>query len=149
SISLTGKYARSGEEQHKGYKLWAEHVNKLGHSYGKGDLPNTGKPGLLGRPVELIVLDDRSDPTTGVRLYNELVYDREVDLLLGPYSSAVTNAVAPIIEKSRIPTPNPLASSTAIWEGRNLQWQVQVQPPGSRRLPGLTDVAAKHGDKKI
>lgn len=149
SISLTGKYARSGEEQHKGYMLWAEHVNELGHSYGKADLPNTGEPGLLGRPVELIVLDDRSDPTTGVRLYNELIYDRQVDLLLGPYSSAVTNAVAPIIEGARIPTPNPMASSTAIWDGRNLQWQVQVQPPGSRRLPGLTKVASEHGDEKI
>lgn len=149
AISLTGKYARSGQEQYKGYQLWVKHVNELGYSYGKADLPNTGKPGLMGRPVELIVLDDRSDPTTGVRLYNELIYGRKVDLLLGPYSSAVTQAVAPIIENAQIPTPNPMASSTAIWDGRGLSWQVQVQPPGSRRLPGITHVASEHGDEKI
>lgn len=149
SLSLTGRYARTGEEEHRGYQLWVEHINQMGHSLGKADLPNTSKKGLLGRPVELIVLDDRSDPTTGVRLYNELIYNQEVDLLLGPYSSAVTQAVAPVIEQAQIPTPNPMASSTEIWTGRGLQWQVQIQPPASRRLPDLTQTAAAHGDQTL
>lgn len=149
SLSLTGKYARTGEEEHRGYMLWVENINQQGYSFGKRDLPNTSEKGLLGRQVELIVLDDRSDPTTGVRLYNELVYNQQVDLLLGPYSSAVTNAVAPVIEQAQIPTPNPMASSTDIWTGRNLQWQVQIQPPASKRLPDLTQTAAAHGDQTI
>ncbi|MGH6943826.1 MAG: amino acid ABC transporter substrate-binding protein [Geminicoccaceae bacterium] len=149
SLSLTGKYARTGEEEGRGYQLWADSINQQGYSFGKKDLPNTSAKGLLGRPVELVILDDRSDPTTGVRLYNELIYNQKVDLLLGPYSSAVTNAVAPVLEQAQIPTPNPMASSTDIWTGRNLQWQVQIQPPASKRLPGLTETSAAHGDTTI
>lgn len=148
SLSLTGRYARTGEEQYRGYQLWVEHINRFGASFGKEGLPNRSEQGLLGRPVELIVLDDRSDPTTGVRLYNELVYRHGVELLLGPYSSAVTNAVAPVIEQARIPTPNPMASSVGIWQGKALKWQVQLQPPGSKRLPGVEVVAARRGDRR-
>ncbi|HEY8486479.1 MAG TPA: amino acid ABC transporter substrate-binding protein [Limnochordales bacterium] len=149
SLSLTGRYARTGEEQYRGYQLWVEHINRFGASFGKENLPNRSERGLLGRPVELVVLDDRSDPTTGVRLYNELVYRHGVDLLLGPYSSAVTNAVAPVIEQARIPTPNPMASSVGIWQGKRLRWQVQIQPPASKRLPGVEEVAAQRGDRKV
>ena len=149
SVSLTGRYARSGEEMYKGYTLWAENLNKMGHSFGKDKLPNASATGLLGRPVELIVLDDRSDPTTGVQLYNELIHNRRVDLLLGPYSSAVSLAVAPIIERNQIPAPIPMAASSAIWIGRHLQWQVQVPANGSARLPGVIEFAKDHGDQKV
>lgn len=149
SVSLTGRYARSGEEMYKGYKLWVENLNKTGHSFGKDKLPNPSAQGLLGRPIELTVLDDRSDPTTGVQLYNELIHNRRVELLLGPYSSAVSLAVAPIIERSHIPAPIPMAASSNIWIGRHLQWQVQVPANGSARLPGVIEFAKEHGDQKI
>lgn len=149
SLSLTGKYARTGEEQRKGYELWAEFINKQGYSPGKKDLPYSDKPGLLGRPVKLEIIDDRSDATTGVRLYTDLIYDKKVDLLLGPYSSSITYAVSPVIEEAEIPTPNPMASSQRIWKGRGLKWQVQCQPPATSRLPGLCEIAAKKGDKTI
>ena len=149
SISLTGKYARTGEEQKRGYELWAKHINNVGYSLGKGNLPHKN-PGLIhGRPVELIVLDDRSDPTTGVRLFNELIYNRKVDFLLGPYSSSVSNAVAPVIEESKIPTPIPMASSPKIWKGKHRQWMPQIQPPASLRLPGIVKMAKEKGNKTI
>jgi len=149
SLSLTGKYARTGEEQRRGYDLWAMHINNVGYSLGKGNLPHK-EPGLIdGRPVELILLDDRSDPTTGVRLFNELIYNRKVDFLLGPYSSSVSNAVAPIIEESKIPTPIPMASSPKIWKGKRRQWMPQIQPPASLRLPGIVKMCKEKGDKTI
>ncbi|MDM8552249.1 amino acid ABC transporter substrate-binding protein [Desulfobacterales bacterium HSG2] len=149
SISITGKYARTGQEQRRGYELWAEHINQRGHSLAKDQLPHK-EPGLIdGRPVELIVLDDRSDPTTGIRLFTELIYNRGVDLLLGPYSSAVSNAVSPIVEESQIPTPMPLASSPKIWKGKKLQWMPQIQPPASFRLPGVVKIGKDHGNKTI
>jgi len=149
SLSLTGKYARTGEEQRRGYELWVEHINSVGYSLGKGDLPHK-EPGLIdGRPVELIVLDDRSDPTTGVRLINELIYNKKVDLLLGPYSSSVSNAVAPVIEEAKIPTPIPMASSPKIWKGKRRKWMPQIQPPASLRLPGIVKMAKEKGNKTI
>jgi len=149
SLSLTGKYARTGEEQRRGYDLWAMHINNVGYSLGKGNLPHK-EPGLIdGRPVELILLDDRSDPTTGVRLFNELIYNRKVDFLLGPYSSSVSSAVAPVIEESKIPTPIPMASSPKIWKGKRRQWMPQIQPPASLRLPGIVKMCKEKGDKTI
>jgi len=149
SLSLTGKYARTGEEQRRGYDLWAMHINNVGYSLGKGNLPHK-EPGLIdGRPVELILLDDRSDPTTGVRLFNELIYNRKVDFLLGPYSSSVSSAVAPVIEESKIPTPIPMASSPKIWTGKRRQWMPQIQPPASLRLPGIVKMCKEKGDKSI
>lgn len=149
SLSLTGKYARTGEEQRRGYDLWAMHINNVGYSLGKGNLPHK-EPGLIdGRPVELILLDDRSDPTTGVRLFNELIYNRKVDFLLGPYSSSVSSAVAPVIEEAKIPTPIPMASSPKIWTGKRRQWMPQIQPPASLRLPGIVKMCKEKGDKTI
>lgn len=149
SISLTGKYARTGEEQRRGYELWVEDVNKKGYSLHKEGLPHK-EPGLIdGRPVELIVLDDRSDPTTGVRLFNELIYNKKVDFLLGPYSSSVSNAVAPVIEEAKIPTPIPMASSPKIWKGKKRKWMPQIQPPASFRLPGVVKMAKEKGLKTI
>lgn len=149
SISLTGKYARTGEEQRRGYELWVDDINKKGYSLGKEALPHKD-PGLIdGRPVELIVLDDRSDPTTGVRLFNELIYNKKVDFLLGPYSSSVSNAVAPVIEEAKIPTPIPMASSPKIWKGKKRKWMPQIQPPASFRLPGVVKIAKEKGLKTI
>ncbi len=149
SISLTGKYARTGQEQLRGYELWAEHINARGASFGKETLLRSDKPGLLGRRVELVVLDDRSDPSTGVRLYHELIYNRKVDLLLGPFSSAVTNAVVPVIEEAQIPTPHPLAASTKIWQGKRLQWQVGIVAVTSTRLTGIGSLAKQAGARKL
>jgi len=50
SMSLTGKYARTGVYTKDGYELWAEQINNQG--------------GLLGRNVEFVIYDDQSDPKT-------------------------------------------------------------------------------------
>ncbi len=99
SLALTGKYAKTGRYQQEAFKMWAEEVNKRG--------------GLLGRPVKLIHYDDRSDPKTGVKLYEKLITFDKVDLVFGPYSSAVTNPVAGVTEKYKYPMITAGASSSA------------------------------------
>ena len=59
SLSLTGRFAELGKPTHEGYLLWAKHVNAKG--------------GLLGRPVELLIYDDKSDPQTSVYMYQQLI----------------------------------------------------------------------------
>ena len=54
TLGLTGKYATLADLQMKGYKLWEQDVNSKG--------------GILGRPVQLTVLDDKSDPATAREL---------------------------------------------------------------------------------
>lgn len=85
AISLTGKYGRTGEWYKMGYELWVDEVNKKG--------------GLLGKKVELILYDDQSDPTTSQNLYEKLITVDKVDLLLGPYSSAIVFSASSVAEK--------------------------------------------------
>lgn len=101
SVALTGKYSRTGQEQLDGIKMWVHDVNAHG--------------GLLGRKVKLVYYDDESKPDTGAKLYEKLITDDKVDLLLGPYSSAVTLAASTVAEKHHFPMVSSGASSSKIW----------------------------------
>ena len=85
SLSLTGTYAALGQNQQRGYQLCAKHMNEKG--------------GVLGRKIEFVLYDDQSQPATGVRLYEKLITQDKVDAVMGPYSSAITEAVANVNEK--------------------------------------------------
>lgn len=101
SISSSGSNARTGQYQLEAYKLWEAQKNAAG--------------GLLGRPVEMVIYDDQSDPSTGSRLYEKLLTEDEVDLVIGPYASSVTQAVAQITERYGQPLLSAGASAGEIW----------------------------------
>ena len=60
------------------HQVWQERVNARG--------------GLLGREVELVRLDDKSDAATVAGIYQQLLSEEEVDLLLGGYGN---NSISP------------------------------------------------------
>jgi branched-chain amino acid transport system substrate-binding protein len=76
SLSLTGDFSVDGQNFEKGYQLWASDVNAAG--------------GLLGRPVQLKILNDASSPTQVVTNYDKLISTDHVDLTFGPFSSLLT-----------------------------------------------------------
>ncbi|HTG09841.1 MAG TPA: ABC transporter substrate-binding protein, partial [Candidatus Eisenbacteria bacterium] len=80
SMSVTGTYAKPGTYQKQGYDVCIDELNAKG--------------GILGRKVELVIYDDQSTPATAVRLYEKLITEDKVDAVMGPYSSAVSEAVA-------------------------------------------------------
>jgi len=84
---------------------------------------------VLGRPVKLVGYDDQSNASNGVTLYRRLIFQDKVDLLLGPFSSALTFAVAPLIEQAKIPLLAPQAADPKIWEGGR-RYVFQVLPHG-------------------
>ena len=85
SLSVSGSYAKPGKYQQEGYLLCAKELN--------------GQGGLLGRKVEFVFYDDKSEPTTANRLYEKLITEDKVDAVMGPYSSPITEAVANVSEK--------------------------------------------------
>ncbi len=134
SLSLTGTYAALGQNQSRGYQLCAKHMNEKG--------------GVLGRKIEFVLYDDQSQPATGVRLYEKLITQDKVDLVMGPYSSAITEAVANVNEKYKLPMVAPMASTTSIFkQGRRFVFM--VQSPAEVYLEGLIDMAAKRGLKTV
>src|SRR5499426_525832 len=80
AISLTGRFAEPTGRQVNAIRMWVEEIN--------------GRGGLLGRKINPLLLDDKSDTQTAVKLYEKLITEDKVDLLLAPYSSAITEAVA-------------------------------------------------------
>jgi branched-chain amino acid transport system substrate-binding protein len=147
SLSLTGKYAWTGKRMYEGYKTWEKLINQRGYSPGLEKYGHT-EPGLInGRPVKFIIYDDKSDPATGVKLYQKLITSDKVDLVHGPYSSAVTKAISPVIERAQIPCVTSGASDPAIWRARNLKWVVQGMPTTDEYSPGVAEIGAKHKAK--
>lgn len=134
SLGLTGKYQKMGQMQEKGFRLWVEQVNERG--------------GLLGRPVKLVVYDDKSDKATAKKLYEKLLEEDKVDLLFTPYSSGLTAAVAPTIEKHRCPVPVSGASSDKIWE-QGYRYLFGIYIPASRYVVGFLEMSAMQGYTKI
>ena len=134
SLALTGKYAKTGKYQQEAFVMWAEETNKRG--------------GLLGRPVKLIHYDDKSDPKTGVKLYEKLITQDKVDLVFGPYSSAVTNPVAGVTEKYKYPMITAGAFSSKIFaQGR--KYVFGSYSPARDYMDGAFALAKEKGLKTV
>jgi branched-chain amino acid transport system substrate-binding protein len=136
SLSLTGTYAKLGNYQHEGYRLCQKDLNASG--------------GLLGRKVEFVVYDDQSSPPTGVRLYEKLLTADKVDVVMGPYSSPVTEAVANVTEKYKKVMVSPLAATTSIFRKEpRRKYIFMVLSPAEGYFEGLLDIATKRALKTL
>src|SRR2546425_1441699 len=135
SLSITGKqYSVQGGYGREGYLLCQKHVNAQG--------------GVLGRPVEFVIYDDGSDEKTAVRLYEKLLAEDKVDAVLGPYGSAITDAVADVTEKHRRIMIAPMAATTSIWE-KGRRYLIMMFAPVEGLSEGLLDLAARNGLKRL
>ena len=88
TLGLTGVFSGPSAGYLATYEYWAEQVN--------------AGSGLLGRPVELIIYDDESTAATAQTLYQRLINEDDVDLLLAPYTTAVSSAIVPIAEQNQM-----------------------------------------------
>jgi branched-chain amino acid transport system substrate-binding protein len=134
TLAQTGVYAALGQNQLRGYQLCVKHMNDKG--------------GVLGRKLELVLYDDGSDPATAVRLYEKLITQDKVDLVLGPNSSPISEAVADVTEKHKMPMVAPVAAATSIYR-KGRRFIFGVLPPAETRQEGLIDLAAKKGLKTV
>jgi branched-chain amino acid transport system substrate-binding protein len=134
SMSVTGTYAKPGTYQKQGYDVCIDELNAKG--------------GLLGRKVELVIYDDQSNPATAVRLYEKLITEDKVDAVMGPYSSAVSEAVANVTEKYKKVMVAPLAATTSIFK-KGRKYIFMVITPAENYLDGLIDMAARRGLKTV
>lgn len=55
--------------------------------------------GLLGRPVEWVLYDDESSPDNAAALYERLITEDQVDLIVAPYATAATTAAMQVAER--------------------------------------------------
>src|SRR5258705_2867774 len=83
SMALTGGLGPNGKSALLAQKIWEEEVNAKG--------------GLLGRPVKLIYYDDKSSPAEVPSIYTKLLDIDKVDLIIGPYATAMIAPAMPIV----------------------------------------------------
>jgi branched-chain amino acid transport system substrate-binding protein len=105
SISLTGKYSTAGGHTKNGYDLAIKKINDA------GGIKFGGKTHML----ELKIYDDESTPARAAELAERLIQRDNVKLMLGPYSSGLTKAIAPVTEKHGIPMVEGNGASRALF----------------------------------
>jgi branched-chain amino acid transport system substrate-binding protein len=83
SLSLSGILAANGKTALSAHKLWEENINNKG--------------GLLGRPVQLVCIDDQTNPNLVPDIYRKLLTGEQIDLLMGGYGDNSIKPAMPLI----------------------------------------------------
>ena len=93
AVSLTGKYSSNGVHTQNGYNMAVDRINSMGGI----------KVGGKTYKFEIIYYDDESNPKRAAQLAERLISQDGVEFMLGPYSSGLTKAMAPVTEKYGVP----------------------------------------------
>ena len=93
AISITGKYSTDGIHTKNGYEFAVKKINDAGGV----------KVGGKTYKLQVKYYDDESTPLRTAQLAERLIQQDGVQFILGPYSSATTTAIAPVVEKFKVP----------------------------------------------
>ena len=104
SIAKTGLFAQASVSELQAYELWRDQVNAAGGLNVAG----------TKRPIEFVTYDDQSNPAQAVKIYEKLITDDKVDLLLAPWGTPFQLALASLVERFRFPLVGNTAASTQL-----------------------------------
>ncbi len=128
--SETGSHAQFGEAQLRGYALALDAINEAG--------------GVLGRPLELVILDDASEPETTQLMVESLITEEAVSVIIGAYSSSATLPAVAIANAYAVPMLVPTAASNAITE-QGYEWVFRINAPSSVYASTMIDALVDMG----
>jgi ABC-type branched-subunit amino acid transport system substrate-binding protein len=120
SLSTSGRFWRQGEQARDGLRLWADYARATRD----------------GPAPRLVILDDESRPDIARDHVRRLLAEHHVDVLVGPYSSGLVRAVAPLAGAAgKVLWNHGGASDRIVQEG--VRYVVTVASPASDYLRGL------------
>jgi branched-chain amino acid transport system substrate-binding protein len=102
SLPLTGDFSEPGKGVQQGYQAWAKIVNDKG--------------GLLGRQVQLKILDDQSNADRVVADYEQLIGKDQVDLVVGPFSTRLVVPAARVAQEYDMLFVEPAGAAKEVFE---------------------------------
>jgi len=105
SMAQTGMLAQAVPSQLNTYELWKDSINARG---------GLDIGGGKRRKIEFVQYDNQSKPDQAVRIYEKLITDDKVDLLLAPWGTPFHIAVAPVLERYKFPMVGNTAASVAV-----------------------------------
>ena len=123
TLSLTGPLAQTSQLYKIASEMYVERMNKA--------------EGLMGRPVEFVLLDDQSKPELARSLYEKLITVDKVDLLMGPYGTGNILAVMTVAERYGKVL---LHSSFGIPKLAKYERQIPVGPLGFTPEDGIPNI---------
>jgi len=134
AVSQSGANAPLAADYARGLQSWRDEANAAG--------------GLLGRRVELRLLDDASSAARTGALYARLIHEDKADLLVGPYGSAATLIAAGETERARRVMVNGAGPAAAV-HSRAPRYLFQTAVPYDAYGAGVLEAAAEAGYKKL
>ncbi len=136
AVSLTGKYSTNGKHTKNGYDLAVKVIND------KGGVKVGGKT----CKIAVKYYDDESTPARGASLAERLIQQDGVKFLLGPYSSGLTKAIAPITEKYKVPMVEANGASRSLFT-KGYKYLFAVLSTSEQYLQSAIALAAENADK--
>jgi branched-chain amino acid transport system substrate-binding protein len=130
---LTGAFAASGNYVAQGAKIAEEEINKSG--------------GVLGKKIQLIIEDNKSNPTEAVATVEKLINNDKVPVLMGAWSSTLTLAVMPKLEEYKVPMVVETSSSGKITTSGNT-YVFRISPTSEMEAKAFAPLFKKMDIKK-
>jgi len=111
---LTGPFAASGNYIVDGAKIAAQEINAAG--------------GVLGKKLQLVIEDNKSNPTEAAAVAEKLIQRDKTPIMLGAWGSSLTLAVLPKLMQNEVPMLVETSSSSKITKQGN-PWIFRISPP--------------------
>lgn len=106
TMSLTGQHDTNGKHSRRGYQLAVNLINEM------GGIEVEGKK----YDLKIKYYDDESNPKLAAKFAKRLISRDNVQFMLGPYSTATTDAVAEVTEKYRMPMVQANGAALSLFE---------------------------------
>lgn len=136
AISLTGKYSTNGVHTKNGYEFA---IKKIAENGGV-------KVGDKCYNFKVIYYDDESKGDRGATLAERLINQDKVQYMLGPYSSGLTKAIAPVTEKYKIPMVEAEGASRSLFN-KGYKYLFAVLSTSEQYLASAIKLAAEVAEK--
>lgn len=133
SQPLTGAFAASGNYVAQGAKMAEDAINASG--------------GVLGRKIQLVIEDNKSNPTEAVATAEKLISKDKVPVMMGAWSSTLTLAVMPKLMEYGVPMLVETSSSGKITTSGN-PWIFRISPTSEMEAKAFAPMAKSLGIKK-
>ena len=130
---LTGPFAASGTYVVNGAKIAADEINSKG--------------GILGKKIELVIEDNKSNPTEAAAVAEKLITADKVPVIMGAWGSSLTLAVMPKLMEYKVPMVVETSSSGKITTTGN-PYIFRISPPSSVEAAAFKPILPKLSIKK-
>jgi branched-chain amino acid transport system substrate-binding protein len=97
-------------------------------------LAHKQRPTVLGRPVKLILVDNKSDKVESANAVNRLIRRSHVQAIIGGLTSSNSLAGGPLCEKAKVPMVSPWATNPLVTQGKKYVFRVCFIDPFQGRV---------------